>query len=161
MIKQLYPKRVISSVYELDWENLSKKYQGVIFDIDNTLVPHGAPADTKAMHLFVRLHKLGMKTAVVSNNKEPRVKSFAEQVKTFYVFDAGKPKAQGYEKAMQKMETKKENTLFVGDQIFTDILGANRAGIDTILTTPIDTSTDILKIKVKRFLEKPFRKERA
>lgn len=161
MIRQLYPKKVISSVYELDWESLSKKYQGVIFDIDNTIVPHGAPADNNAMRLFAKIHKLGMKTMVVSNNQEPRVKSFAEQVQTSYIFDAGKPRVTAYEKAMQQMGTNKNDTLFIGDQIFTDILGANRAGIDTMLTTPIDTSTDILKITIKRFLEKPFRRERS
>ncbi len=45
--KQLYPKKVIPSVYGLDWEKLSKSYGGVIFDIDNTLVPHDAPADKR------------------------------------------------------------------------------------------------------------------
>ena len=80
--KQLYPKKVIPSVYGLDWEKLSKSYGGVIFDIDNTLVPQDWPADEKAIRLFEEIHALGMKTMLVSNNREPRVKAFAQKVKT-------------------------------------------------------------------------------
>lgn len=58
-LKNLYPGRMVSSVYEMDWEKLALTYRGVIFDIDNTLVPHGAPADDRAKELFSRLHGLG------------------------------------------------------------------------------------------------------
>ena len=61
---------------------------------------------------------------------------------------------------MKKMGTDAGETLFVGDQIFTDIWGANRAGMDTILTDPVDRSTDEIQIVIKRFLERPFRRER-
>ena len=159
-LKNLYPGRMVSSVYEMDWEKLALTYRGVIFDIDNTLVPHGAPADDRAKELFSRLHGLGMKTALVSNNGEERVRLFAEEVESIYLYKAGKPKRDGYEKAMQRMGTDTENTLFVGDQIFTDIFGGNRAGLDTVLTEPVDKSTDEPQIVVKRWLEKPFRKVR-
>ena len=76
------------------------------------------------------------------------------------MYDAGKPGTRGYLEAMKKMGISAAETLFVGDQIFTDIWGANRAGMDTILTNPVDRSTDEIQIVVKRFLEKPFRKER-
>ena len=141
-LKNLYPGRMVSSVYEMDWEKLALTYRGVIFDIDNTLVPHGAPA------------------ALVSNNGEERVRPFAEEVESIYLYKAGKPKRDGYEKAMQRMGTDTENTLFVGDQIFTDIFGGNRAGLDTVLTEPVDKSTDEPQIVVKRWFEKPFRKVR-
>ena len=159
-IKELYPDRLETSVLDMDWDALAKHYQGVIFDIDNTLVPHGAPADDRAKELFSRLHGLGMKTALVSNNGEERVRPFAEEVESIYLYKAGKPKRDGYEKAMQRMGTDTENTLFVGDQIFTDIFGGNRAGLDTVLTEPVDKSTDEPQIVVKRWLEKPFRKVR-
>ena len=79
-MKQLYPDEVTASIYDLDWEMLSEKYEGVIFDIDNTLVPHGASADEKASELFGRLHNLGMKTLLVSNNKKARVSAFADRL---------------------------------------------------------------------------------
>ncbi|MBS6397288.1 MAG: YqeG family HAD IIIA-type phosphatase [Clostridiales bacterium] len=160
LFEQLYPRKMIASVYELDWEALSGKYKGVIFDIDNTLVPHGAPADEQAVRLFGRLHGLDMKTMLVSNNGEARVKPFADRLQTGYIYKAGKPKKEGYEAAMRKMGTDADSTLFIGDQIFTDVWGANRAGIYTMLTTPIDPSTDEIQIVIKRWFERPFRRER-
>ena len=161
MFQKFYPDLYISSTYEIDFDRLYRDgYRGLIFDIDNTLVPHGAPADDRAKELFSRLHGLGMKTALVSNNGEERVRPFAEKVESIYLYKAGKPKRDGYEKAMQRMGTDTENTLFVGDQIFTDIFGGNRAGLDTVLTEPVDKSTDEPQIVVKRWLEKPFRKVR-
>ena len=159
-LKNLYPDQMTDSVYQMDWEKLALTYQGVIFDIDNTLVPHGAPADAKACELFERIHALGMKTVLVSNNGEARVRPFADKVKSAYLCKAGKPKKEGYEKAVQMMGISAKQTLFVGDQIFTDIWGANRAGLDTVLAEPIDKSTDEIQIVVKRWLEKPFRKVR-
>lgn len=159
-LKDLYPKKIIASVYELDWETISRTYHGVIFDIDNTLVPHGAPADEKAQALFARIHGLGMRTMLVSNNGEARVKPFAKKVDTQYVYKAGKPKKGGYEEAMRRMGTTREDTLFIGDQIFTDVWGANRAGICSMLTKPIDPSTDEIQIVIKRWFERPFIRER-
>ena len=156
MFQNFYPNKLIRSVYELNWEELSRTYGGVIFDIDNTLVLHGAAA----IQLFARIHHLGMKTMLVSNNGEARVKPFAQQVQTDYIYKAGKPKVEGYNKAMAKMGTDPKHTLFIGDQIFTDVWGANRAGIYTMLTQPVDKSTDEIQIVIKRWFEGPFRKER-
>ena len=153
-------RTLLCSVYELNWEELSRTYGGVIFDIDNTLVPHGAAADEAAIQLFARIHNLGMKTMLVSNNGEARVKPFAQQVQTDYIYKAGKPKVEGYNKAMAKMGTDPKHTLFIGDQIFTDVWGANRVGIYTMLTQPVDKSTDEIQIVIKRWFEGPFRKER-
>ena len=61
---------------------------------------------------------------------------------------------------MTKMGTDPKHTLFIGDQIFTDVWGANRAGIYTMLTQPVDKSTDEIQIVIKRWFEGPFRKER-
>lgn len=158
MVKELYPDEVTASVYELDWDMLSGKYEGVVFDIDNTLVAHGAPADTKSIRLFQRLHALGMRTMLVSNNGEARVSPFAASLETDYVYKAGKPKTAGYKKALEKLGIRPERVLFIGDQIFTDIWGANRAGMDTILTEPVDPSTDEIQIVIKRWFEKPFRR---
>lgn len=121
--RELFADAYTASVYELDWEALSGQYDGVIFDIDNTLVPHGAPADERAMRLFCRLHRLGMKTMLVSNNGEARVQPFAWQLQTDYVHKAGKPKRRGYERAAERMGLAPERILFVGDQVFTDIWG--------------------------------------
>lgn len=154
MLNKLYPGEYLDSAYEIEFKRLYREgYRGVIFDIDNTLVPHGEPADDKAKQLFVQLKELGYQCCLLSNNKEPRVKSFNDEIQVNYIFKAGKPKRVGYEKAMELMKTTREDTLFVGDQIFTDVYGANRAGIRTILTKPIHPKEEI-QIVLKRYLEK-------
>ena len=141
MFNKFFPDEYMASTYVISFEKLFEEgYRGVIFDIDNTLVPHGAPADEKIIKLFEKIHALGMKTMLVSNNGEERVRPFAEQVNSGFISKAGKPRTGGYKKAMQVMNTDPKHTLFVGDQIFTDIWGANRAGMDTVLMEPVDKS---------------------
>ena len=154
MFKKFYPGEYLESAYGIDFQKLYHEgYRGIIFDIDNTLVPHGAPADDRAKALFAALKEMGYRCCLLSNNKEPRVKMFNDEVQVDYIFKAGKPKVSGYERAMELMGTNRENTLFVGDQIFTDVYGANRAGIRTILTQPIHPKEEI-QIVLKRYLEK-------
>lgn len=90
---------------------------------------------------------------LLSNNKEPRVKSFAEEVKSDYLYRAGKPKRAGYLQAMERMGTTAQTTLFVGDQLFTDVWGAGRSGIYAVLVKPIHPKEEI-QIVLKRYLEK-------
>lgn len=155
MLEPFYPREYVGSTYEIDFESWWEKgCRGIIFDVDNTLVPHGAPADERAKQLFERLHALGYKSVLLSNNKEPRVKDFCDAVVgADYIYKAGKPKRSGYEQAMQRMGTDIHTTLFVGDQIFTDVWGANRAGIYTILVKPIHPKEEI-QIVLKRYLER-------
>jgi len=150
----LYPDACADSAYDIPYQKMyDLGYRGIIYDIDNTLVPHGAPADTRAIELFAELHRIGFCTVLISNNKEPRVKSFHEQVVfTQYIYKAGKPSGKNYRKAMEMMHTTTENTFFVGDQIFTDILGAKKAQIPSFLVRQIDKKEEI-QIILKRRLE--------
>lgn len=153
ILEQFYPREWVDSTYVIPWDIWYEHgIRGVIFDIDNTLVPHGAPADERALALFEKLHGMGMKTCLLSNNKEPRVASFAAQVSSPYIYKAGKPAVKNYYKAMERMGTAVEDTLFVGDQLFTDVYGANRAGIYGILVKPINPKEEI-QIVLKRYLE--------
>ena len=153
ILEPFYPKEWVDSVYGIDWEQWRERgIRGAIFDIDNTLVPHGAPADERAIELFDRLRRLGVETCLLSNNKEPRVASFAGAVDSLYIFKGNKPSVKNYKKAMEWMGTSPENTLFVGDQLFTDVYGANRAGIYGILVKPINPKEEI-QIVLKRYLE--------
>ena len=72
-------------------EDIKKEFEGIISDIDNTLVPHGAPATEEIVALFDKIHKLGIDTCLISNNQEQRVEPFAYAVKSKYIFDAHKP----------------------------------------------------------------------
>lgn len=154
MLERLYPNVYLDSTYNIDFEQYYQDgYRAIIFDIDNTLVPHGAPADQRAIALFKRLHALGYQTMMLSNNKEPRVKMFCDAVEAEYIYKAGKPNPANYREAMKRMHTDEKNTLFVGDQIFTDVWGANKAGIYSILVKPIHPKEEI-QIVLKRYLEK-------
>ena len=151
----LFPTGRASSAYRIDYEGLYREgIRGIIFDIDNTLVPHGAPATAEAVSLFQRLRAIGLKTCLISNNGEKRVKSFADEVGSRYQYHAGKPSRRGYLAGMEMMGTDRQNTLFVGDQLFTDVWGANRAGIPSCLVDMINPREEI-QIVLKRILEKP------
>ena len=154
ILEQFYPKEWVESTYEIDFEAWRDKgIRGVIFDIDNTLVCHDAPADERAIGLFARLRELGMAVCLISNNKLPRVEPFAGAVGAQFIENAHKPGVKSYQKAMDLMGCTKENALFVGDQLFTDVYGAKRAGMHAVLVKPIHPKEEI-QIVLKRYLEK-------
>ena len=154
MFKFFYPREYYDSTYSIDFQKYYHNgYRGVIFDIDNTLVEHDAPADERAKRLIKKLKALGFEICFLSNNDEERVASFNEELDAKYIYKGGKPLPKGYRKAMDVMGTSEANTLFVGDQIFTDIWGANNAGIRSILVQPIAKHEEI-QIVLKRIPEK-------
>ena len=153
--KKFFPKKVVRSTYSINFKRYYKMgYKGVLFDIDNTLVPHGEAADDKAVKFFQKLRDIGFKFCLISNNKEERVRTFADKVGAPYIYDAHKPSTEGYNKAMSIIGTDENETLFVGDQVFTDVFGGNRASLYTILVRPIHHKEEI-QIVLKRYIEKP------
>lgn len=154
IFKKFYPAEYFRSTYSIDFKKYyNMGYRAVIFDIDNTLVEHDAPADARAAALIKELMSMGFRVCFLSNNDEARVAGFNENLGANYIFKAGKPSAKGYIKAMELMQTNRKNTLFVGDQIFTDIWGANNAGIRSVLVQPIAKHEEI-QIVLKRIPEK-------
>lgn len=157
IFKRFYPNLYTKTTYNIDFIKLfDHGYRGIIFDIDNTLVPHDAPADIRATMLFRKLHAMGFQTMIVSNNKEPRVKSFADVVGSEYVFLADKPGTKGYLEAIAKMDLPKEQVIVIGDQFFTDIWGANRSGLRSVMVGRI-SSKEPPHIHLKRMLEQPIK----
>ena len=157
----LYPTEYYTSTYAIDFAYYYRMgYRGILFDIDNTLVPHNAMTDARSRTLLEILRRMGFSICFVSNNKEPRVADFVKELHVdglpdpVYVYKAGKPKKWGYLYGIHKMNTRKAATLFIGDQLFTDILGANIAGIHSILVQPIAKKEEF-QIVLKRILEKP------
>ncbi len=164
MLKTFYPDQTSVSAYDIPYEELYERgIRALIFDIDNTLTEHGKPATERAIALMERLKNIGFRVCLLSNNKEERVKMFNEKIQVDYIYKAGKPGRGGYERAMEKMGSTKETTVFVGDQLFTDVWGAKRTGIESWLVEPIDPHEEI-QIVLKRYLEKPilyfYRKEK-
>lgn len=154
MLNRFYPDNEAASAYVIDYDGLYESgIRGVIFDIDNTLAPHNAPADDRARQLFAHLKEIGMKTCLLSNNGEPRVAAFAEAVGgSDYIHKGRKPGVKNYRKAMEQMGTDRTSTIFVGDQLFTDVYGAKRAKIPSYLVKPIHPGEE-LQIILKRYPE--------
>lgn len=154
MLSLFYPDECADSAYHIDYKRLyDLGYRGVLFDIDNTLVEHGADANDKAVKLLGDLRTMGFNVCLISNNKEERVKRFNKDINVLYIYDAKKPMTKNYLKAMKLIGTNKSNTVFVGDQLFTDVYGAKRTGIKSFFVKPIAEREEI-QIVLKRYLER-------
>ena len=150
----MVPDAYYKNIFDIDYKKLKKLcIKNLFLDVDNTLVPHGAPATKESVELFEKLRSIGFKTCLISNNQKPRVTPFAKAMKTEYIYNAHKPSRKNYRKAFDVMGTKQEETMFVGDQIFTDVFGAKRVGMYSILVKPIHPKEEI-QIVLKRYLEK-------
>jgi HAD superfamily phosphatase (TIGR01668 family) len=154
MFKILYPYEYVESVFTIDYRKLyNKGYRGIIFDIDNTLVPHGADSTEKVDSLFHDIQHLGFQTLILSNNTKERILRFLKNIDSLYICDAQKPHTDNYIKAVEMLNIPKDKIVYVGDQVFTDIYGANRCGIANILVKYIGYY-DSGKIGKLRTLEK-------
>lgn len=154
MLKIFYPYEYVESVFSIDYNKLyNKGYRGLIFDIDNTLVHHGDDSTEEIDELFKIIQNIGFKTFVLSNNSEERVKRFLKNIQSLYIYDAKKPNAANYLKSVEMMNLKKEEVVVIGDQIFTDVLGANRSGMASILVKYLRKENET-KIGKRRQLEK-------
>lgn len=155
MIRRLYPQGYLESVYDLELDTLKKEgIKGIIFDIDNTLVPYDekSPND-KLLEFFKKLEVNGFTVALVSNNNESRVALFNKDLKFVAYHKACKPLIKNFNKVVKELGFNKEEVIMVGDQIFTDVYGGNLAGIRTYLVKPI-SDKDEWVTKIKRGVEK-------
>ena len=129
--------------------------KGIVLDVDNTLEPYEHP--TPGAHVVAWLDDLkahGIRAAIVSNNDGERINLFNKDLGLPVYYKAGKPGKKNVLKAMAEMGTDKDNTILMGDQVFTDVWAAHNAGIRAILVPPINDKRDLLT-KFKRLLEKP------
>lgn len=154
MLSYFYPDLYLESAAGIDYQKFYQMgYRGLLFDIDNTLVRHGEPGGDRIKEFFEKLRQVGFQTCLISNNKEPRVSAFAKEAGSQYISNAHKPFVKNYKEAMKRIGTTPENTLFIGDQLFTDVLGAKRCKIKSILVKPVHPKEE-LQIVIKRFPEK-------
>lgn len=138
---------------------LSIGVRGVLLDIDNTLEPyeHDFPGN-QVLRWLESLRSVGIRTAIVSNNNARRVELFNKDIGMPAYAKAGKPFKKNLLRAMADMGTTVENTVFIGDQILTDVWAAHNAGIRAILVPPINDRRDPLT-RFKRVLERPILKK--
>lgn len=127
-------------IYELTGAALAARgFTLLLADLDNTLVPYGVPLPDERLRAWRDdLAAHGVTLFVLSNNRhESRPRIFSDALEIPYIGHAGKPKTPSFCRAMERLGASREQTAIVGDQIFTDVLGGNRAGVATILVEPI------------------------
>lgn len=134
----LRPVSRVDSIYEIDLAALrAQGIQGVVLDLDNTIVPWGARQASPELATWVASARtLGFRLCIVSNNRGPRVAQLAAALGVPAVAGAWKPRRTALLRALSLMGTTPAGTALVGDQLFTDILGGNRLGLHTILVRP-------------------------
>ncbi len=155
MLKRFYPTHYFESVKHIDYDALLKNgRKSLIFDLDNTLAPFDIVEPNDEIIQFINgLKEKGFKVCLVSNNKGKRVEIFNQKLGLPIVSKAGKPKLGGITRAINLLESKKEECVMIGDQMFTDVWVGNRLGIVSILVKPI-ANRDEFTVKLKRGVER-------
>ena len=137
---RLRARFVAHDIYEITGEALARRgFRLLLADLDNTLVPYGVPLpDEKLKAWRDDLNAHGVTLFVLSNNRhKTRPRIFSEALDVPWIGHAGKPKTPSFYRAMERMGVTREQTAIIGDQVFTDVLGGNRAGVSAILVEPI------------------------
>ncbi len=139
MLSKLRPNLYLDSVQAIDLRLLRRQgIRGVVLDLDNTLAGWRALQPTQEVATWLKgLRGHQIKAVILSNNGKGRVRDFAKSVGVPCIANARKPRIRGFLQAMELLGTTQQTTAVIGDQVFTDILGGNRAGFFTILVSPV------------------------
>ena len=151
----LYPKVYYKSVKDIKIDFLNKNnINAIILDVDNTILDFDKNIPDGVIEWCKNLKEQNIKFCILSNtNKVEKVKYVAEKLNLPYFYFAKKPLKSGFKKAKELLKLEFENIAAVGDQIMTDVVGANRCKMFSILVEPI-SEKDIFITKVKRPIEK-------
>ena len=152
----LLPGLITEKLTQLTPEFLhNRKIRLLMLDFDNTIVPYTTNIPTEEMVLWLRhMSASGILLCVVSNSKRERVVRFCREYDLPCITHAAKPSTKGIKQCLACFDVPPENAAIVGDQIYTDTLGGNRAGVTTILVKAIDNHN--FWLKARHVLEKPF-----
>ena len=150
------PKWRAESVLEITPAFLkSQNIELLMMDFDNTIVPYTTNVPTGEMEAWLRqMVSSRVKLCVVSNSKRDRVRLFCRQYGIDCITHAKKPFSKGIRACLARFEVAPGEAILVGDQIFTDTLGGNCAGVKTVLVEAIDNHN--FWLKARHVLEKPF-----
>lgn len=150
----VYPKLYLEKATDITEEMLlENNIKGIILDVDNTLIYYNKDLLANVDVWCKNLQQKGIKFCIVSNsNKKEKVKMVADKLDIPYISFGMKPLKRGLNKAKKILGLKNEEIAVVGDQIFTDVIGANRNKMFSILVKPLETK-DILITRIKRPFE--------
>lgn len=142
------------SIYTIDYQALKKAgIRFLIFDLNNTMAPLSLEIpDKKLKDLFAYLESLKFKVVILSNAKKARVEPFKEKLNVDAAFKSNKPSKKKYERILELYHVKVHEVASIGDQLMTDIYGANRMGFTSILVNPISRK-DTLVTNLSGILE--------
>ena len=151
----LYPKEYFNSVKDISIDLLNKyNIKGLILDVDNTLINLDRKMPEGISEWAKNIKENGIKICILSNsNKIDKVGAVAKILNVPYIFFGKKPLKSGFLRAKDILKLDNENIAVVGDQIFTDIIGANRCNMFSILVKPIEEK-DYLITRLKRPIER-------
>jgi len=155
-MKRLIPDSFVESVYNIDLDQLQARgIKGIITDLDNTLVRWDEPDATPRLVEWLDHVRdtRGIKVCIVSNNQDHRVERFAKPLNIPWIAKARKPISAPFHRALKVLGTTREQTVVIGDQLFTDVLGGNRMGLYTILVVPVGEK-EWIGTKVLRMMER-------
>ncbi|MFD1406932.1 YqeG family HAD IIIA-type phosphatase [Kroppenstedtia eburnea] len=155
MFKRMIPDEFVQSIYEIDLNALQRRgVKAVVVDLDNTLVESTRPEATPELVSWLdQLRGMGFKVMIVSNNNLTRVSRFATPLRVPYIHRAKKPLSAAFKRALNRLEVDAGETMMIGDQLLTDVLGGNRLGLYTILVVPVSQAEGIFT-KLNRRLER-------
>lgn len=155
MLKNFVPDFCVKTIADIDLKRLRDAgMTAMVLDLDNTLDSHNTITPSpQALHFLDSVLSENFLVCVISNGKHARVSTYLHNLSIPFVANAGKPLKKSYYKALDILNVAPERTVFVGDQIFTDVWGANRVGLTTILTEPIEQFENAF-FYIKRGLEK-------
>ena len=144
-VNLVIPNCYVKDVYSINYEDLYQRgYHNIVFDVDNTLLPvNDTNVPQSLIELFEYLKNGGFNICVVSNNEEERVKYPADKLGVLYLSKANKPNKEAFDRALDILESGSNDTIMVGDQMLSDIKGANGYGLYTILVDPLEDKYDI------------------
>jgi hypothetical protein len=156
-LSYLKPDKIYNRVEEIDlralWEG---GFRGILLDLDNTIAARNSNfLQPEIKNWISKAKKIGFKICLISNNLERRTSEVVEELSVFYLARAGKPRKKAFLKALAKINLHPKETLVIGDQMFTDILGGKRVSLYCILVKP-KAQNDLLHTKALRLLEKYF-----
>ncbi|WP_281242858.1 YqeG family HAD IIIA-type phosphatase [Sporolactobacillus nakayamae] len=155
VLRKFLPEEHVESILDIQPDKLKQRgIKALVTDLDNTLIAWNEKEITpELIGWFSSLEEAGISVMVLSNNSEKRVKLFSHSAGVSYIYRARKPLPFAFKRAMRIMKVRKDEMVVVGDQLLTDVWGANQVGAHTILVTPI-ASTDGWATKVNRHLER-------
>jgi HAD superfamily phosphatase (TIGR01668 family) len=144
----------VDDVGEVPFDKIAAEgMRAVLFDLENTIIPPGGPFDEFGRGVIGRARAAGLKVGVVSNASAGWVKPALAAEGIFGIAPAGKPAPTAFLDACKALEVKPEETAYVGDQVITDVLGSQRAGLRAILVKP-KYSEEFRSAKFQRLVAK-------